>query len=88
MSGPRKHDGDLAALEQRIGYAFKDRNLLREALTHGSALDGGKKKRDTVFARLVRAWMCSLTATKCASMVSPMRSRSSARDCRDSSRAT
>jgi len=46
MSGPRKHDGELAALELRIGYAFKDRNLLREALTHGSVLDGGKKKRD------------------------------------------
>lgn len=45
MSGPRKQDTQLDALEERIGYAFKDRALLREALTHGSAFDG-KKKRD------------------------------------------
>jgi ribonuclease III len=46
MSGPRKqHDDQLDALEQRIGYVFKDRALLREALTHGSAV-ATKKKRD------------------------------------------
>src|SRR5689334_19462294 len=43
MSG--RQDKQLAELEQRIGYAFKDRQLLREALTHGSALDGAKNKR-------------------------------------------
>jgi ribonuclease III len=41
----RKQDVQLEALEQRIGHQFKDRGLLREALTHGSALDGQKKKR-------------------------------------------
>lgn len=47
MSGPRKQDTQLDALQERIGYAFKDPALLREALTHGSALDNGaKKKRD------------------------------------------
>lgn len=47
MSGPGKqHDSQLAALEQRIGYAFKNRALLREAVTHGSAFDGAKKRRD------------------------------------------
>ncbi len=45
MSAPRKHDAQLADLEQRIGYAFKNRALLREALTHGSALDGDKTQR-------------------------------------------
>jgi ribonuclease-3 len=45
MSGPRKQDIRLAALEERIGYAFKDRARLAEALTHGSALGGAKKKR-------------------------------------------
>jgi ribonuclease-3 len=29
----------FAALEQRIGRAFKDKGLLREALTHASAFD-------------------------------------------------
>jgi ribonuclease III len=46
MSGPRKHDAILAELEQRLNYAFKDRALLREAVTHGSAFDGAKRKRD------------------------------------------
>lgn len=45
MSGPRKQDVRLAELEQRIGHAFKNRDLLREALTHGSSLDGARKKR-------------------------------------------
>lgn len=45
MTGPRKQDARLAALEQRIGYAFQNRALLREALTHGSALDSGDKRR-------------------------------------------
>lgn len=44
MSGPSKHDAKLAELEARIGYTFKDRALLREALTHGS-VDAGKKQR-------------------------------------------
>jgi ribonuclease III len=46
MSGPRKHDAQLDALEGRIGHTFKDRALLREALTHGSAFEGAKGKRD------------------------------------------
>ena len=47
MKGPAAdHDAKLAALEQRIGYAFKDRALLREALTHGSVHEGQKRKRD------------------------------------------
>lgn len=41
MSG-RNHDARLDELEQRIGHAFADKALLREALTHGSALDGKK----------------------------------------------
>lgn len=45
MTGPRKQDARLAELEQRIGHVFTDRALLREALTHGSALDGKKKSR-------------------------------------------
>jgi ribonuclease-3 len=46
MAGPRSHDPRLAALEGRLGYAFKDRSLLREAVTHGSAFEGAKKRRD------------------------------------------
>jgi ribonuclease-3 len=45
MKGPA-HDAKLAELESRIGYAFKDRALLREALTHGSVHEGKKKRRD------------------------------------------
>jgi ribonuclease-3 len=45
MSGPRKQDVRLRELEERIGHAFSNRALLREALTHGSALDGGKERR-------------------------------------------
>jgi ribonuclease III len=45
MSGPtRKQDAKFAALEQRIGYSFDQRALLREALTHGSANDGARNK--------------------------------------------
>jgi ribonuclease III len=43
MSAAR--EARLAELEQRIGASFKDRDLLREALTHGSALDGAKTQR-------------------------------------------
>src|SRR3974377_879532 len=32
---------DRAALEQRIGYGFRDKALLERALTHISALSGG-----------------------------------------------
>jgi ribonuclease-3 len=46
MSGPAKHDAALAELERRIGYAFKNRALLQEALTHGSVHEGKKKRPD------------------------------------------
>jgi ribonuclease-3 len=46
MSGPAKHDAKLAELEARIGYAFKDRAMLREAVTHGSVHEGKPKRRD------------------------------------------
>lgn len=47
MRGPAaNHDAKLAELEQRIGYAFNDRALLREAVTHGSVHEGKKQKRD------------------------------------------
>lgn len=35
----------LPELQQRLGYQFADLDLLREALTHASALDGGKHRR-------------------------------------------
>lgn len=35
----------MTALEARVDHVFKDRGLLREALTHASALDTGKKNR-------------------------------------------
>ncbi|MBI3437548.1 MAG: ribonuclease III [Proteobacteria bacterium] len=43
MSG--RQEARFAELEQRLGYVFKDRALFREAMTHGSALDGDKSKR-------------------------------------------
>ena len=36
-----RRDADPAALEERIGYRFKDRALLAEALTHVSSVSGG-----------------------------------------------
>ncbi|HYD88519.1 MAG TPA: ribonuclease III [Vitreimonas sp.] len=45
MSGPRKREVRLTELEARIGYAFEDRELLREAMTHASVLDGARKAR-------------------------------------------
>lgn len=52
MTGPRKQDARLEELEQRIGHTFKDRALLREALTHASALDVGGKKKQRSYDRL------------------------------------
>ena len=47
MKGPAAdHEAKLAELEKRIGHAFKDRALLREALTHGSVHEGQKRRRD------------------------------------------
>jgi ribonuclease-3 len=47
MRGPAaNHDAKLAELEQRIGHAFTDRALLREAVTHGSVHEGKKQSRD------------------------------------------
>lgn len=40
-----RQEARLAELERRVGHVFKNRALLREALTHGSALDGAKKMR-------------------------------------------
>lgn len=45
MSGPRQQDARLSELERRIGHAFADRELLREAMTHASSLEGSKKRR-------------------------------------------
>lgn len=41
----KQHGQELAELEARIGHAFRDRALLSEALTHGSALDVVAKGR-------------------------------------------
>lgn len=38
-----KRKGAMAELESRLGYAFKDRELLDRALTHASAGDGARK---------------------------------------------
>lgn len=45
MAGAKKPDVRLDDLEARLAHKFEDRALLREALTHASALDGVKKKR-------------------------------------------
>jgi ribonuclease-3 len=36
----------VAALEQRLGYGFRDRTLLERALTHASAAQGARKAPD------------------------------------------
>lgn len=41
----RSDDARLAELEARLGYVFRDRRLLREALTHGSALDQDRTQK-------------------------------------------
>lgn len=47
MKGPvANHDAKLAELETRIGYVFKNRAMLREALTHGSVHEGQKRRAD------------------------------------------
>jgi ribonuclease III len=47
MKGPvANHDAKLAELEERIGHVFKNRALLREALTHGSVHEGQRRSRD------------------------------------------
>lgn len=47
MKGPAvNHDAKLAELEQRLGYAFNSRALLREAVTHGSVHEGKKPSGD------------------------------------------
>ncbi len=41
----RDHKAQLADLEARLGYAFSDERLLREALTHGSVLDQNRTQK-------------------------------------------
>lgn len=43
MSRKSAKDKERAALEERIGYAFTDKELLERALTHISALAGGNR---------------------------------------------
>lgn len=40
-----QRDARLDALQERLGHTFKDRALLLEAMTHGSALDGKRGLR-------------------------------------------
>jgi ribonuclease-3 len=50
VSATRRTPGtalDLRELQDRLGYRFKDRDLLREALTHGSATRLKGKRRRT-----------------------------------------
>jgi ribonuclease III len=44
-----RHNGDLGALEERLGHSFADRSLLRAALTHASARSG---RRGDTYERL------------------------------------
>ena len=43
MSRKSAKDKERAALEERIGYKFADKELLERALTHISALSGGNR---------------------------------------------
>lgn len=47
----RASDTALAALETHLGYSFKDRDLLKEALTHGSIM-GAKASSARSYERL------------------------------------
>jgi ribonuclease-3 len=44
---PAGMPGDARDLEGRLGYRFKDRRLLREALTHSSMVAAGRRLRHT-----------------------------------------
>jgi ribonuclease-3 len=46
LSLPKRRDTALAQLSDRLGYAFKDRSLLKLALTHASAHAGLKPNED------------------------------------------
>ncbi len=82
MSGSaRKQDARLAELEQRIGHAFKNRALLREAMTHGSALDGAAKQArsydrleflgDRVLGLIVAEWLLQAHADEDEGEIAP-----------------
>ncbi len=82
MSGSaRKQDARLAELEQRIGHAFKGRALLREAMTHGSALDGAAKQTrsydrleflgDRVLGLIVAEWLLEAHADEDEGEIAP-----------------
>jgi ribonuclease-3 len=43
--GAKREDARLDALQARIGHTFQNRLLLREAMTHASALDGKRGQR-------------------------------------------
>jgi ribonuclease-3 len=44
--GNLSHDPNLSLLEKKLGYTFKDKELLREALTHPSFDSGTRDTRD------------------------------------------
>lgn len=46
MAAGHSRAGAIAALEQRLGHVFADRELIERALTHSSVGDGAKRVRD------------------------------------------